>query len=71
MLWRNVVVGGSRSELSEGDFVMKNLALVILIFISLTTLVSAQQVNSIKVNGKTIKVGETFDKGSLGSFLDP
>lgn len=41
--------------------VAKNLSLVIIIFISLATLVSAQEVTAIKVNGKTIKIGETFD----------
>ena len=40
---------------------MKSLVLTVLMLILLTNLVFAAEVKSIKVNGKTVKVGETFD----------
>ncbi len=40
---------------------MKNLFLIVFMLVLLTTFVFAQEVKSIKVNGKTITVGETFD----------
>lgn len=40
---------------------MKNLILAVFMLVLVTNFVSAEEVKSIKVNGKTIKVGETFD----------
>ena len=40
---------------------MKKLFITVLMLLLMVTLAFAQEVNSIKVNGETIKVGETFD----------